>query len=252
MEPKIKVENLHKSFDTKKVLDGVDLEVYNKESLVILGGSGSGKSVLIRSITSLLDIDSGKIFIDGQDITTLSPSKKSKIMDKFGFLFQGGALFDSLRIWENVAFRLINTEKIHKEDAKAIAIDKLRVVGLGESVANLYPSELSGGMQKRVSLARAICTDPEIIFFDEPTTGLDPIMSDVINNLIIKSSKSVGATTITITHDINSARKIADKVALLYQGKIIWQGSVKEMDETDNPYINQFIHGNSKGPMTFI
>lgn len=252
MEPKIKVENLHKSFDTKKVLDGVNLEVYNKESLVILGGSGSGKSVLIRSITSLLDIDSGKIFIDGQDITTLSPSKKSKIMDKFGFLFQGGALFDSLRIWENVAFRLINTEKIHKEDAKAIAIDKLRVVGLNESVANLYPSELSGGMQKRVSLARAICTDPEIIFFDEPTTGLDPIMSDVINNLIIKSSKSVGATTITITHDINSARKIADRVALLYQGKIIWQGSVKEMDETDNPYINQFIHGRSKGPMTFI
>lgn len=252
MEPKIKVENLHKSFDTKKVLDGVNLEVYDKESLVILGGSGSGKSVLIRSITSLLDIDSGKIFIDGQDITNLSPSKKSKIMDKFGFLFQGGALFDSLRIWENVAFRLINTEKIHKEDAKAIAIDKLRVVGLNESVANLYPSELSGGMQKRVSLARAICTDPEIIFFDEPTTGLDPIMSDVINNLIIKSSKSVGATTITITHDINSARKIADRVALLYQGKIIWQGSVKEMDETDNPYINQFIHGNSKGPMTFI
>ena len=252
MEPKIKVENLHKSFDIKKVLNGVNLEVYNKESLVILGGSGSGKSVLIRSITSLLDIDSGKIFIDGQDITTLSPSKKSKIMDKFGFLFQGGALFDSLRIWENVAFRLINTEKIHKEDAKAIAIDKLRVVGLNESVANLYPSELSGGMQKRVSLARAICTDPEIIFFDEPTTGLDPIMSDVINNLIIKSSKSVGATTITITHDINSARKIADKVALLYKGKIIWQGSVKEMDETDNPYINQFIHGNSKGPMTFI
>lgn len=252
MEPKIKVENLHKSFDTKKVLNGVNLEVYNKESLVILGGSGSGKSVLIRSITSLLDIDSGKIFIDGQDITTLSPSKKSKIMDKFGFLFQGGALFDSLRIWENVAFRLINTEKIHKEDAKAIAIDKLRVVGLNESVANLYPSELSGGMQKRVSLARAICTDPEIIFFDEPTTGLDPIMSDVINNLIIKSSKSVGATTITITHDINSARKIADRVALLYQGKIIWQGSVKEMDETDNPYINQFIHGRSKGPMTFI
>lgn len=252
MEPKIKVENLHKSFDTKKVLDGVNLEVYDKESLVILGGSGSGKSVLIRSITSLLDIDSGKIFIDGQDITTLSPSKKSKIMDKFGFLFQGGALFDSLKIWENVAFRLINTEKIHKEDAKAIAIDKLRVVGLNESVANLYPSELSGGMQKRVSLARAICTDPEIIFFDEPTTGLDPIMSDVINNLIIKSSKSVGATTITITHDINSARKIADRVALLYQGKIIWQGSVKEMDETDDPYINQFIHGRSKGPMTFI
>ena len=184
MKPKIKVENLHKSFDTKVVLDGVNLEVYNKESLVILGGSGTGKSVLIKAITSLLDVDSGSIYIDGQDITKLSQSKVSKIMDKFGFLFQGGALFDSLKIWENVAFRLINTEKIHKEDAKAIAINKLKVVGLDDSVADLYPSELSGGMQKRVSLARAICTDPEIIFFDEPTTGLDPIMSDVINNLI--------------------------------------------------------------------
>lgn len=252
MTPKIKVENLHKSFDTKVVLDGVNLEVYDKESLVILGGSGTGKSVLIKAITSLLDVDSGSIYIDGQNITKLSQSKVSKIMDKFGFLFQGGALFDSLKIWENVAFRLINTEKIHKEDAKAIAINKLKVVGLDDSVADLYPSELSGGMQKRVSLARAICTDPEIIFFDEPTTGLDPIMSDVINNLIIKSSKSVGATTITITHDINSARKIADRVALLYQGKIIWQGTVKEMDETDNPYLNQFIHGRSQGPMQIV
>lgn len=252
MIPKIKVENLCKSFDTKKVLDGVNLEVNDKESLVILGGSGTGKSVLIKTITSLLDVDSGSIYIDGQDITKLSASKLSKTMDKFGFLFQGGALFDSLNIWENVAFRLINNENIHKEDAKAIAIEKLKVVGLDSSIINLYPSELSGGMQKRVSLARAICTDPEIIFFDEPTTGLDPIMSDVINNLIIKSSKSVGATTITITHDINSARKIADRVAMLYQGKIIWQGTVKEMDETDNPYVKQFINGQSQGPMKII
>ena len=249
---KIKVENLHKSFDKKKVLDGVNLEVQDKESLVILGGSGSGKSVLIKSIISLLSIDSGKIFIDGKDITNLNNKEMTKIMDKFGFLFQGGALFDSLKIWENVAFRLINAENIHKEDAKAIAIDKLRVVGLNENIADLYPSELSGGMQKRVSLARAICADPEIIFFDEPTTGLDPIMSDVINDLIIKSSKSVGATTITITHDINSARKIADKVALLYNGKIIWQGTVKEMDSADNPYVIQFINGKADGPIKLM
>lgn len=252
MIPKIKVEDLHKSFDSKKVLDGINLEIYDKESLVILGGSGSGKSVLIKSMTALMDVDSGKIFINGKDISKIKGEEKGNIMDKFGFLFQGGALFDSLRVWENVAFRLINSENIHVDDAKAIAIDKLKVVGLNENVADLYPSELSGGMQKRVSLARAICTDPEIIFFDEPTTGLDPIMSDVINELIIKSSKSVGATTITITHDIASARKIADKIALLYQGKIIWQGTVMEMDSTDDPYVNQFIHGRAKGPIKFI
>ena len=252
MVPKIKVEDLHKSFDSKKVLDGINLEIYDKESIVILGGSGSGKSVLIKSMTALMDIDSGKILIDGKDISKIRGEEKANIMDKFGFLFQGGALFDSLKVWENVAFRLVNSENIHRDDAKAIAIDKLKVVGLGAEVADLYPSELSGGMQKRVSLARAICADPEIIFFDEPTTGLDPIMSDVINELIIKSSKSVGATTITITHDIASARKIADKIALLYQGKIIWQGTVREMDSTDDPYVNQFIHGRAEGPIKFI
>lgn len=250
--PKIKVEHLCKSFETKQVLKDVNLEINDKESLVILGGSGSGKSVLIKSITTLMDADSGRVLIDGTDILSLNDSEKSEIMNKFGFLFQGGALFDSMKVWENVAFRLINAENIHKEDAKAIAIDKLKVVGLNESVADLYPVELSGGMQKRVSLARAICADPEIIFFDEPTTGLDPIMSDVINNLIIKSSKSVGATTITITHDMQSARKIADKIALLYEGMIIWQGTVEEMDETDNPYVNQFIHGRAEGPIKFM
>ena len=252
MAPKIKIEDLHKSFDSKEVLKGINLEIQDKESLVILGGSGSGKSVLIKSITGLMDIDSGRILIDGKDISKRRGEEKAEIMDKFGFLFQGGALFDSLRVWENVAFRLVNSENIHKDDAKAIAIDKLKVVGLGAEVADLYPVELSGGMQKRVSLARAICADPEIIFFDEPTTGLDPIMSDVINDLIIKSSKSVGATTITITHDMASARKIADKIALLYQGKIIWQGTVREMDDTDDPYVNQFIHGRAEGPIRFV
>ena len=250
--PKIKIQNLHKSFGEKKVLTGINLEVYNQESLVILGGSGCGKSVLIKSIAGILEPDEGSVFIDGIDITKLYGNKKDLILNKMGYLFQGGALFDSLKIWENVAFRLINVEKIHKEDAKAIAIDKLRIVGLGEKVADLYPSELSGGMQKRVSLARTICSDPEIIFFDEPTTGLDPIMSDVINDLIIKSSKSVGATTITITHDMASARKIADKIALLYQGKIIWQGSVDDMNKTDNPYVKQFINGEANGPIKFL
>lgn len=252
MTPKIKIENLYKSFDTKHVLRGVDLEIYEKESLVILGGSGSGKSVLIKSITGLLEPDSGNIFIDNINTTRIKGGKKDRMLDKFGYLFQGGALFDSLKIWQNVAFRLINAENIYKDDARAIAIEKLKVVGLDKSVADLYPAELSGGMQKRVSLARAICADPEVIFFDEPTTGLDPIMSDVINDLIIKSSKSVGATTITITHDIASARKIADRIALLYQGKIIWQGTVKEMNETDNAYISQFINGKAEGPIKFF
>jgi len=252
MIPKIKIEALCKSFDTKEVLKGINLEIYNKESLVILGGSGSGKSVLIKSIMNLMTPDSGKIEIDGVETTTLSLAKRDKMMDKFGFLFQGGALFDSLTVWQNVAFRLINSYHIYNEDARDIAISKLKVVGLDETVADLFPVELSGGMQKRVSLARAICSDPEIIFFDEPTTGLDPIMSDVINNLIIKSSKSVGATTITITHDIASARKIADKVALLYNGQIIWNGTVKEMDETDNPYVQQFINGKAEGPIKFV
>ena len=252
MIPKIKVENLSKSFNNKVILEDVNLEVYDKESLVILGGSGSGKSVLIKSIIKLLEPDSGKIYIDGKDITNIEEKDKSLIMNKFGFLFQGGASFDSLKVWENVAFRLIYVENINKKDAKEIAIKKLKVVGLNNDVSDLYPVELSGGMQKRVSLARTICSNPEIIFFDEPTTGLDPIMSDVINDLIIKSSKSVNATTITITHDMNSARKIADRIALLYKGKIVWIGTVKEMDKTDNEYIKQFINGKQEGPIKFF
>jgi phospholipid/cholesterol/gamma-HCH transport system ATP-binding protein len=232
-------------------LKGVNLEVHEKESLVILGGSGSGKSVLIKTISNLMEADIGEIIIDEQDICKIKWKERDKLMDKFGFLFQGGALFDSMKIWENVSFRLTNNENIHREDAREIAINKLRVVGLNENIADLYPSELSGGMQKRVSLARAICSDPEIIFFDEPTTGLDPIMSDVINDLIIKTSKKVGATTITITHDMASARKIADRVALLYDGAIIWQGAIKEMDRTDNPYIKQFVNGRAEGPIRF-
>jgi phospholipid/cholesterol/gamma-HCH transport system ATP-binding protein len=251
MKSKIQVKNIYKSFDDNHVLKGVSIDIKEKESLVIIGGSGSGKSVFLKSVTTLMSPDSGSIKIDGQEVTNVTDKQRDNLMDKFGFLFQGGALFDSLTVWENVAFRLINSQRLDIRDCKAIAIDKLAHVGLGESVAELYPSELSGGMQKRVALARAIAADPEIIFFDEPTTGLDPIMADVINDLIIKCSKSVGATTLSITHDIASAKKIADKIAMLYDGKIIWYGDAKDLEHSGNPYVEQFIHGESNGPVKF-
>jgi phospholipid/cholesterol/gamma-HCH transport system ATP-binding protein len=247
---KIKIRDLHKSFGKKKVLDGVDLDLHKGESLVVIGGSGTGKSVLIKCIQGLLTPDSGSIEIDGIEIVNENTDVIDSMHSKMGMLFQGGALFDSLTVWENVAFDLLQNRKVNKKEAKIVAIKVLRQVGLGGEVADLYPSELSGGMQKRVGLARAVITKPEIIFFDEPTTGLDPIMADVINDLIIESAKDLGATTLTITHDMASARKIADKIAMLYQGKIIWCGTVKELDKTDNPYVRQFIHGSSKGPIT--
>ena len=249
---KLVIKDLTKNFGDKQVLKGVNLEVQQGESLVILGGSGSGKSVIIKTIASLLKPTSGSIKIDGEEISDFKGACRDKLMEKFGFLFQGGALFDSIPIWENVAFRLLHHKKMKKDEAKAIAIAKLKAVGLGEKVAKLYPSELSGGMQKRASLARAIATNPEIIFFDEPTTGLDPIMADVINDLIVTNSKELGATSITITHDMASARKIADKIAMLYEGKIIWFGDVKDMDSSDNPYLDQFIHGRAEGPINFL
>ncbi len=247
---KIKIRNLHKSFGKKQVLCGVDLDLHKGESLVVIGGSGTGKSVLIKCIQGLLVPDSGSIKIDDIEVANNNPDIIEKMHSKMGMLFQGGALFDSLTVWENVAFDLIQNRKISKKEAKIVAIKVLRQVGLGAEIADLYPSELSGGMQKRVGLARAVITRPEIIFFDEPTTGLDPIMADVINDLIVESAKDLGATTLTITHDMTSARKIADKIAMLYQGKIIWYGTVKELDKTDNPYVYQFIHGSSKGPIS--
>jgi phospholipid/cholesterol/gamma-HCH transport system ATP-binding protein len=249
---KLVIKNLVKNFASKEVLRGINLSVNQGESLVILGGSGSGKSVLIKIIASLINPTSGSIKIDGQEVSNISSRNRDDLMEKFGFLFQGGALFDSLSIWENIAFRLIYQKKMNKKDAREIAIEKLKSVGLSEKTADLFPSELSGGMQKRASLARAIAANPEIIFFDEPTTGLDPIMADVINNLIIDNSKKLGATTITITHDMNSARKIADKVAMLYEGKIIWFGDVKDMDSSGNEYLDQFIHGRAQGPINFL
>jgi phospholipid/cholesterol/gamma-HCH transport system ATP-binding protein len=249
---KLIINNLTKNFATKQVLNGIDLQVNKGESIVILGGSGSGKSVLIKIIATLIAPSSGSIQIDGEEVSNISAKRRDKLMEKFGFLFQGGALFDSLSVWENVAFRLLHQQKLNKKEAREIAIEKLKAVGLSEKTADLYPAELSGGMQKRASLARAIAVNPEIIFFDEPTTGLDPIMADVINDLIISNSKQLGATTITITHDMNSARKIADKIAMLYEGKIIWFGDVKDMYSSGNTYLDQFIHGRAEGPINFL
>jgi phospholipid/cholesterol/gamma-HCH transport system ATP-binding protein len=204
---------------------------------------------MIKSVLGILRPDAGKIFVDGKDVTHLSGRSRDAVLRKFGMLFQGAALFDSLPVWENVAFGLIQGRGMPRKMAREIAIDKLAKVGLGAEVANLAPSELSGGMQKRVGLARAIAADPEIIFFDEPTTGLDPIMADVINDLIVATVKDVGATTLSITHDMASARKISDRIAMLYKGKIIWQGPTSEIDNSGNPYVDQFIHGRAEGPI---
>ena len=249
---KISVKNLSKNFGNKQVLSNVNLNIKSGESIVIIGGSGTGKSVLIKIISTLLQASSGVVAIDGKNIFNFNEKEKDQLMGKLGFLFQGSALFDSLTIWENISFRLIHKNKISKQQAREIAIQKLKLVGLGERVADLYPSELSGGMQKRAALARCIATDPEIIFFDEPTTGLDPIMSSVISNLIAENSRKLGATTITITHDMHAARTIADKVAMLYEGKIIWFGDVKDLDSSGNTYVDQFIHGRGDGPIKLI
>ena len=246
---KIEVSDLHKAFGRKRVLNGVDLKIKKGESLVVIGGSGTGKSVLIKCIQGLIRPDSGSIKIDGFETVGAARKENEKHYAKMGMLFQGGALFDSLSVWENVAFGLLENQKMPRRQAREKAVEVLRQGGLGPDVADLSPSELSGGMQKRVGVARAVATRPEIIFFDEPTTGLDPIMADVINDLIIDSVKKLGASALTITHDMASARKIADRIAMLYQGKIIWQGTVAEMDKTDNPYVCQFVNGCSKGPI---
>jgi phospholipid/cholesterol/gamma-HCH transport system ATP-binding protein len=231
------------------VLDGVEIDVGAGESLVIIGGSGTGKSVLIKCILGLMRPDAGSIRIDGEETAGIGRAARAGLMRKFGMLFQGSALFDSLSVWENVAFGLIQGRGMERQQAHEIALKKLAAVGLGPEVGELSPAELSGGMQKRVALARAIAAEPEILFFDEPTTGLDPIMADVINRLIIDTVRGLGATTISITHDMVSARKIADRIAMLHRGRIIWQGPAGEIDRTDNPYVNQFVHGRAEGPI---
>jgi phospholipid/cholesterol/gamma-HCH transport system ATP-binding protein len=249
MTPKIQLIGVKKRFGTKQVLDGVDLEIAPRTSMVIIGGSGTGKSVTIKSILGIITPDEGRVLVDGEDVTHLRGRDREPLMRKFGMLFQGAALFDSLPVWENVAFGLIQGRGMARAKAKDIAISKLSKVGLSEDVAYLSPAELSGGMQKRVGLARAIAADPEIIFFDEPTTGLDPIMADVINDLIVATVKDVGATALSITHDMASARKISDRIAMLYGGKIIWQGPTDQIDNSGNPFVDQFINGRAEGPI---
>ena len=243
----ITFDNIHKSFGTNNVLCGVDLIVDRGQSMVIIGGSGTGKSVLTKTVLGLVTPDNGKIFVNNQDMIN---AKRDNFLSKFGMLFQGGALFDSMPVWQNVAFRLQRGHlKLPKTEARQIAIEKLQRVGLAPDVADRLPAELSGGMQKRVSLARAIAADPEIIFFDEPTTGLDPIMARVINDLIRKIVVEMGATAITITHDMTSVATIADKVAMLHDGVIKWCGTLDDMAHSGNPHVDQFIHGRAKGPI---
>ncbi|HEX3412911.1 MAG TPA: ATP-binding cassette domain-containing protein [Stellaceae bacterium] len=247
--PKISVRGLRKSFGRKQVLDGLDIDCGSGESLVVIGGSGTGKSVLVKCILGLLHPEAGSIRIDGAETVGLPHGARERLLQKFGMLFQGGALFDSLNVWENVAFGLVQGRGMERPAAREIALAKLASVGLGPEVSLLRTSELSGGMQKRVALARAIAVEPEIVFFDEPTTGLDPIMADVINDLIVKCVREVGTTAVSITHDMVSARKIADRIAMLHGGRIVWHGPTAEIDHSGNPYVDQFIHGRADGPI---
>lgn len=249
---KIVLTDLHKAFGAKQVLKGVNLTIGQRESVVIVGGSGSGKSVTVKCILGLLEPDAGSIRIDGEETIGIGARERDRINRKIGMLFQGGALFDSLSVWENVAFGLMQGRKLARGPSRETAIAKLGLVGLGPEVAELMPAELSGGMQKRVALARAIATEPEIILFDEPTTGLDPIMADIINDLIVDCVRTVGASALTITHDMVSARRIADRIAMLYDGRIIWDGPVDRVDDSGSPHVDQFVNGRIEGPIQAI
>lgn len=243
----IDLSDLHKSFGDNAVLRGVTLSVARGESLVVIGGSGSGKSVLLKCILGLVTPDAGAILLDGRDAAR---GGREAFLSRFGMLFQGGALFDSLRVWENVAFRLLRGPlRRPRAEARAIAVEKLARVGLGPGVADLYPAELSGGMQKRAGLARAIAAAPEVIFFDEPTAGLDPVMAGVINALIREIVAELGVTAVTITHDMTTVRRVADRVALLHDGRIRWQGPVAALDAAPDAAVQQFLHGRVDGPV---
>jgi len=247
--PRLQLSGVHKSFGPKQVLAGVDLEIGRGESVVVIGGSGTGKSVLLKCVLGLLTPERGSIRMDGEEVTGLSGARREQMLLKIGMLFQSAALFDSMSVWQNVAFGLIQGAGMAREQARQIAIDKLALVGLDAAAAEQMPAALSGGMRKRVGLARAIATDPNLIFFDEPTTGLDPLMGDTINELIVDCVRYSGASTLTITHDMASARTIADRVAMLHGGRIIWAGPVDEIDDCGNPYVDQFVHGREDGPV---
>jgi phospholipid/cholesterol/gamma-HCH transport system ATP-binding protein len=248
-EHKIVLKDIAKAFGPNTVLDGVNLEIERGESMAIIGQSGSGKSVTLKCILGLVRPDRGQISIDGEDVTHMSGRDRERMRAKFGMLFQGSALFDSLPIWRNVTFALTQGRAKDATRMRKIAAENLERVGLSTSILDLRPSELSGGMQKRVALARAIAPRPEIIFFDEPTTGLDPIRADVINDLIVELVEDLGVTALTITHDMASARKIAHRVAMLYQGKIVWRGPRDRLYDSGNPYVDQFVQGRAEGPI---
>lgn len=246
---KLSLQDITKAFSGRRVLDGVSLDVAPGQSLVIIGGSGQGKSVTIKCALGLIAPDQGRVLIDGVDVTHAKGAAREAMMRRCGLLFQGGALFDSLTIWENVAFRLLYRDHVDRRSAKERAIEAMGRVRLKPEAADLRPAELSGGMQKRVGLARAIMGNPEILFFDEPTTGLDPITADAINDLIVEQTKALGAAAVSITHDLASARKIADDVAMLHQGKIIWRGPAATMFDSGDPRVDQFVHGRANGPI---
>lgn len=247
--PLLELSGVVKSFGSNHVLKGVDIDVEAGKSLVVLGGSGSGKSVMLKNALGLMTPDKGHILFDGENVTHDQGKTREAMRARIGMLFQSAALFDSLTVWENVAFRLLNADGMKRSDAKERAIDTLKQVRLGSDVANRTPAEISGGMQKRVGLARAIVSKPDLIFFDEPTTGLDPITADAINDLILEQTRALGAAAVSITHDMASARKIADEIALLFEGKIIWRGPAGTIDDSGNEYVDQFVHGRAEGPI---
>ncbi|MFN4024020.1 MAG: ABC transporter ATP-binding protein [Hyphomonas sp.] len=247
--PLLKLEGVEKTFGANHVLRGVDIDVARGQSLVVIGGSGSGKSVMLKNALGLMTPDKGRILFDGEDVTNAKGKEREAMRARIGMLFQSGALFDSLTVWENVAFRLINTEGSKRSEAKERAIETLKKVRLGTDVAGLYPAEISGGMQKRVSLARSIISEPDLIFFDEPTTGLDPITADAINDLIREMVSGLGAAAVTITHDMASAKKIADEIAMLFEGRIIWRGAAADVMHSGNAHVDQFVNGRAEGPI---
>ncbi len=252
MTPKLQLSGIKKNLRGRQVLDGVDLDVAPGRSLVVIGGSGQGKSVTLKCALGLMKPDAGKVFVDGEDVTAMARETRAGVMKKFGMLFQGGALFDSLTVWENIAFRLIYADHVARPDARERAISTMRKVRLAPEYAEVRPIELSGGMQKRAGLARAIIAKPDILFFDEPTTGLDPITADAINDLIVEMVKDLGCAAVSITHDIASARKIADEIAMLQGGRIVWRGPAASIDASGNAMVDQFIAGRAEGPIQAV
>jgi phospholipid/cholesterol/gamma-HCH transport system ATP-binding protein len=250
--PKLQLVGIKKRLRGRQVLDGVDIDVAPGKSLVIIGGSGVGKSVTLKCALGLMKPDAGQVLVDGADVTRMPSEIRARVMRKFGMLFQGGALFDSLTIWENIAFRLLYADGVSRKDARERAIEAMRKVRLTPDFADVRPVELSGGMQKRAGLARAIIAKPDILFFDEPTTGLDPITADAINDLIIDMVKDLGCAAVSITHDMASARKIADEIAMLYAGKIVWRGPASAIDTSGNAMVDQFVAGRADGPIQAV